>query len=254
MTGETHRVGGMLCATAGFVLLKDNNLLLPNCNQFVQLLIIYPFCLYGSVFSDIDHNWDCSPLRDPLSRVINFLLHLLTPLFDRLDSMLSVESKRTNFLYLFSSIFSAKHRSWQTHSDITLIGVLYTLWFILNNTGIQGLSKTDTSILALCLTGFALGIVAHFILDMLTPSGVWCVVGVVLNWLLSVFRNKTVKIFPEKLHIVPSFKIFSTGGAWESLVRVIVRFATVLQVGYIIVYIMYPEVTQFLPFEVSIGG
>jgi len=175
--------------------------------------------------------------------------------FNRLHDNLSEENKRTNLLYLTTGLFGAKHRSWQTHSDLTLIAVLILLWSVIHERiGIGVLTQVDSAVITLCLTGFALGIVAHFILDMLTPSGVWCMVGITLNWLMSIIRNKTIRILPEKIHIVPPFRIFSTGGNWETLVRFLVRMATTLQVAYIFIYIVYPQFKQFIPFEITIGG
>ena len=43
MTGKTHRAGGILCSIIGFAILKEKGLLLPDVNEGLQWLIIYPF-------------------------------------------------------------------------------------------------------------------------------------------------------------------------------------------------------------------
>ncbi len=80
MTGKTHRQGGMLCSLVGFALLKQNGLLNPEVNELVQLLVMYPFCVWGSVASDLDHEWDSAPTKGYPDFVINKALHITKPL------------------------------------------------------------------------------------------------------------------------------------------------------------------------------
>ena len=56
MTGKTHRVGGMLCVLGGFTILDSKGMLLGNVSPMIQLVMMYPFALYGSVVSDLDHH------------------------------------------------------------------------------------------------------------------------------------------------------------------------------------------------------
>ena len=76
MTGKTHRVGGMLCVLGGFTYLESKGLLLRNVNPLLQLTVMYPFALYGSIVSDLDHNANSIPSKDIVSIAINRVLHL----------------------------------------------------------------------------------------------------------------------------------------------------------------------------------
>ena len=262
MTGETHKAGGMLCAIVGFCLLRENNLLLPNVNQLVQLTVMYPFCLWGSTASDLDHHWESCPSKDVFSWGVNKALHITTPLYHSLDKQ--VERKRSlgdsagakrlsnSGLYKVSKFFSASHRSWQTHSDLTLIVMLLLLYNVLHGTTGYNFSAIDTSILSLILTGVCLGIIAHFILDMLTPEGVWNTAAVLLNKF--VFHGKMSVQF-EKWHFVPKWRCFATGSAWEMFVRKVLKFLTGVAVVYLIFWIVFPGVIPWIlnaiPYEIT---
>ena len=67
MTGKTHRVGGMLCCLGGYTLLEANGMLLGDVNPLLQLTIMYPFAIYGSTVSDLDHHWQSAPSKDIVS-------------------------------------------------------------------------------------------------------------------------------------------------------------------------------------------
>lgn len=255
MTGETHRAGGLLCTVVGFVLLRKNNLLLPNVNEFVQLAVMYPFAKWGSVASDLDHHWDSCPEKDPPSWVVNHALHITTPFVKAMDKTMPSGAKKTTG-YRLAKFFSANHRSWQTHSDLTLFGVLFLLWAVLTNRFSLGFSGTDIAILALILSGICIGIVAHFILDMLTPQGVWCSLGVVFNWVASKVLHKNVSIMPEKYRFVPKMRCFATGGAWEAFICKILKVATVVSALYVLLSIFFPDfwsyLTSLMPYEIVI--
>lgn len=196
MTGKTHRVGGMLCCLGGYMLLEKNGMLLGDVNPLLQLVVMYPFSLYGSTVSDLDHNWQSCPSKDVVSYGINTVLHL-TEKFDREDK------------FTVLSIFNARHRSWQTHSDLFLAFMIWLASFIL------GVSSTnaDQVIIKLVTSGLVLGIISHLVLDMLTPEGIWSIVMVVLKKILG------VRYLPYKISFVPDAKFFRTGGAWETLIR-----------------------------------
>lgn len=49
MQGKTHRQGGVLVALVAFQYMKSKGLLIPNTNEYVQLLVMYPFALWGSI-------------------------------------------------------------------------------------------------------------------------------------------------------------------------------------------------------------
>lgn len=200
MTGKTHRVGGMLCALGGYVLLQSNGLLLRNVNPLVQLAIIYPFALYGSVVSDLDHHANSIPCRDIISLFINRVFHLTSGIRGTMPDK-SVGSK-------LLSVFDAKHRSWQTHSDLFLICLIVLAVSFMRN----DYTSVNSSIVLLIFTGLVLGIISHLILDMLTPEGIWCIASTLLGRLLD------NKVLPRKISFVPDTKFFRTGGPWEFIV------------------------------------
>lgn len=201
MTGKTHRVGGVLCVLGGYTLLESNGLLLGNVSPLVQLVVMYPFAIYGSTVSDLDHNWHSSPSKDVVSLAINKVLHLTNGVVDRVGE----NTRYSKFL----SIFDAKHRSWQTHSDLFL-----ALMVIISAILIKGSAVTsDALILRLISIGLILGIISHLFLDMLTPEGIWSITS---TFIRKVSKNKLV---PQKISLVPDSVYFRTGGEWEKLVR-----------------------------------
>ena len=251
MTGKTHRAGGMLISIVGFALLKENGLLLNDVNPALQWLVIYPFCMWGSTASDLDHHWESCPSKDYPSRVVNMVLHAGKPLQDVLDKRLTAKQKKGNPIYKLSSLLNASHRSWQTHSDLTLFAMLYLMYCILSGKFSQ-LSAVDMSISILVLTGICLGVIAHFILDVLTPEGVWCIGLVALNKVFN-FISPDLTL-PQKIHFVPKFKFFATGGSWEEFVRWTLNIATWLAVAWFLINMFLPYVVDVLPVTISIGG
>ncbi len=201
MQGNTHRVGGMLCALAGYTILEDKGMLIRDVNPILQLTIMYSFAIYGSVFPDLDHHEESIPTHDIVSVVINKILHATS------DMRRASKSKLSPFL----SIFDARHRSWQTHSDLFL-----ALCLFLSFNYIDSQVTTANGVIAkLIFTGFILGVVSHMVLDMLTPEGVWCI------GLKCISEATGRDNLPKKIHLVPKSRFFATGGAWEKLIRYI---------------------------------
>jgi hypothetical protein len=248
MTGATHRAGGMFVSIVGFELLRQKGLLLPNVNEGLQWLVMYPFTMWGSIASDLDHHWDSCPQKDYPSRLINMALHITKPVKKSLDQTLSDSQKKNNVVYKVANALNAKHRSWQTHSDLTLFAMLYVLWLAFNQR-IPTLGAIDSCILTLVLTGICLGIIAHFILDMITPDGIWMIGLVILNKLLKVF-NPRLRL-PEKLHLVPHNSFFATGGKWETMVCKFLKFATVVSLLWFLLSLISPNLTAIMPFQLS---
>lgn len=209
MTGKTHRVGGMLCVLGGYTLLESRGMLLADVNPLLQLTVMYPFAIYGSVVSDLDHNWNSAPSRDVVSYFINAILHLSTKLREK-----SGNSDKKGF----SAIFDAKHRSWQTHSDLFLIAMIIISASLLNS----NISSADQVIVRLVTLGLTLGIISHLFLDMLTPEGIWCLLAVGVGKVVK-FRN-----MPQKISFVPNSKFFRTGGTWEDMIRYLMWFLCIL--------------------------
>lgn len=219
MTGKTHRVGGMLCVLGGFTYLESKGLLLRNVNPLLQLTVMYPFALYGSIVSDLDHNANSIPSKDIVSVAVNRVLHL--------TSGLNESTGGRNKVF---GILDAKHRSWQTHSDLFLVALMYALYQLVMETK---LATVESVIWSLVGMGFILGVISHLVLDMITPEGIWSIL------LVGIGRVTGNKVMPKKLRLVPDSKFFSTGGPWESLVRNILWICCVV-LFIRLIYLMTP--------------
>lgn len=201
MTGKTHRVGGMLCVLGCFSYLESRGLLIKNVDPVLQLAVMYPFALYGSIFPDLDHGEDSIPSKDIVSIAINKLLHATGWINDRFFN-------GNNRIF---GILDARHRSWQTHSDLFLLLLMLLMIGVSRKSGI---SSTEFIIWVLLGEGFLLGVVSHLLLDMLTPEGIWCTISLIARNILNLRLP-----LPRKLSLVPDTRFFRTGGAWESIVR-----------------------------------
>lgn len=219
MTGKTHRVGGMLCVLGGFTYLESKGLLLRNVNPLLQLTVMYPFALYGSIVSDLDHNANSIPSKDIVSVAINRVLHL--------TSGLNESTGGRNKVF---GLLDAKHRSWQTHSDLFLVALMYALYQMVMETK---LATVESVIWSLVGMGFILGVISHLVLDMITPEGIWSFI------LVGISKVTGKRLIPKKLRLVPDSKFFSTGGPWESLVRNILWICCVV-LFIRLIYLMTP--------------
>lgn len=217
MEGRTHRVGGALCTLLGYSILEARGMLSTEVSPLLQLTLVYPFALYGSVFSDLDHSWQSAPAKDAFSFVVNKVLHLTTRI-----------RKQTRAKGKLLGVFDARHRSWQTHSVAFLLLLLLISWVVLSG----NLPGSDGVILELVATGFIFGVVSHLFLDMLTPDGIWLIS-------LSLIRGKRVT-----LSLVPRSKFFSTGGSWESIVR-FVMYVAIVFLTVRLLYILSPYRFEF---------
>lgn len=212
MQGNTHRVGGALSCLLGYTILYNKGMIMQDVNPVLQLTVMYPFAIYGSVVSDLDHNWNSAPAKDPISKGINGLLHLTTGI-----------RKETGSKNPILSVLDAKHRSWQTHSDLFLF-VFVALGIFLSG---GDTNNANTIILKLVSMGFVLGLISHLVLDSLTPAGIWCIIPSIIGRRRVAFR------------LVPKTKFFATGGSWELIVRTIMYFVIII-LGIYIVYTMSP--------------
>lgn len=199
MTGKTHRVGGVACCLLGYSILESKGLLVNSVNPLLQLMVMYPFSIYGSIVSDLDHHWDSCPSKDFVSFGINKVLHLTTKVRNSLCKAIPP-----------LKLFDAKHRSWQTHSDLFLFFFLYVMYRMLGTA--QGDVSANQVIAMLVFFGLTLGVISHMFLDMLTPEGIWSILFVVI-------RNFTGLKLPKKVHLVPKSGYFATDGPWERIVR-----------------------------------
>jgi hypothetical protein len=212
MEGKTHRIGGTVCAMAGFVTLKDSGYLLSSelISPALQFLVIYTAGIYGGMWPDNDHHWESSPLKDPASWLQNKLMHIANAPYKRLDEKMSSKQKKRSVLYKTLKFMRCIHRSWQTHSEFTLLMIL---WLMMSPTLLGFTGRFDSVLWLLIVTGFGLGVISHIILDMLTTEGVRFALGVFIK----VFFP-SVPIFTT-IRLVPGISAFKTGSEWEMAIR-----------------------------------
>lgn len=222
MTGKTHRVGGMLGALAGYTILEQKGLLISNVDPIAQLVVMYPFAIYGSVFSDLDHHWQSAPSKDIFSFIINKVLHLTTGI-----------RKRKGKINPALRVFDAQHRSWQTHSDLFLLLICLVSYQVM---GIWDGTATGL-ICRLISMGFLIGVISHLVLDSITPEGIWSVLLVITG------KVTGIKKIPKKIHFVPKTEFFATGGKWEDLVRQIMWVVCFMLLVRILLY--------YFPYSIS---
>ena len=172
--------------------MQKNGMLIEDVNPLLQLAVVYPFAVYGSVLPDFDHNWNSCPSKDIVSFAINKLLHLTNGVAEK-------NGKQPFIL----SILNAKHRSWQTHSVLFLL-LMCAVSVVLSNSLV---GTFDAMLFKLVSEGLILGIISHLVLDALTPEGIWLAIP-------SFLSGKKLKF-----RVVPKKQFFATGGRWETLVR-----------------------------------
>ena len=243
MTGKTHQLGGELSAVVGFIFLKESGLLLDDVNPYLQLVAMYPFSLWGAKASDLDHHDEQLPMRDILSVAISKLLHITYKPYKRSktkleDNSITPQRKRKirkSRWFRFCRWANASHRSWQTHSDLTLITLIAVLWWIFSG---MMLSASNLVLLYIMVVGAGLGMISHLLLDALTTEGIHLVLFRVIN--LTLLGKCKVQL-PEVLHLVPKSKVFSCESKWEDFVKALLRVFTVVSVVYLIVIVEDPE-------------
>ena len=145
MLGKTHHAGGTVAALLAFEVMRVNGWMIPDCNEFVQLLMMYPFASFGSIFPDLDQNDDALPSKDPVAIAIHKVLRWT----------------------------GAKHRSWQTHSLSFTGGFCFLLLsLLLLGNHLIGMNIIEWAFLRLSLIGFIAGVLSHLILDAFSMAGI----------------------------------------------------------------------------------
>lgn len=243
MTGKTHRAGGAFVAVVGYVVLRDNGFTLKDSNDYIQLLAMYPFAIWGSLASDLDHNPDSIPCKDIFSVFVNKLLHLTRKSYKRYSEVLKSDSYdaktkrrvRNSIRYRVSRFLNARHRSWQTHSDLTFLALMLAVMFLFFR---MSLTSTDTVLVNIMSTGVLLGLISHLVLDALTTDGIHLLLMRAIN--LTILGKSKFQL-PEKLHLVPRSKFFSCESKWETFIRWLLNSLTVFSFGYFIFVIDKPQ-------------
>lgn len=228
MEGKTHYIGGSIGVIAGFILLKENGALLDNVSPIIQFSIMYPFGIYGGMLPDADHHPESSPLKDPIGRVFNRVLHIFNSPYKRLDELYSEDHKRKSLVYKLLKVLKCTHRSWQTHSELTLAFMLYVLYSLSK----VNASSIDATFTLLMVTGLTIGIISHLILDMLTSEGINFAIG----FILKVFFPR-LPIF-QTIRLVPNWHTFTTGSPYELTIRSVLNVLQFFVLGYAILVIM----------------
>lgn len=192
MQGGTHKLGGAVAMLGMFEYLRLSGQTLEGVNPLVQLAIMYPASTFGALFPDIDHHEGANPVNTPAGEFFHKMIHLP----DKIARKTNRNSKGKPRSKWVEKLFVIKHRAWQTHSILFTGGITFTLWSMFSNLQ-QHNPDFNVTVLFLMISGFAIGLLSHIILDMLTPSGVY----------LFMFK---------KIKLVPSNSFFSTGNAWET--------------------------------------
>lgn len=233
MMGKTHRAGGMLCALGGFVLLEQHGMLVEGINPMLQLLVMYPFSLFGSTMSDQDQNWHAAPSKDIVGYGLNRVLHLTTNV-----RKANEEAHRDSGPIV--KLFDARHRSWQTHSDLFLLLMCYMSTYLMSLS-----NGMDANLIRIVSMGLILGIISHLVLDMLTPEGIWSILLVALAKVMSLVSGKKPNYKKCIIHLVPKNHFFSTGGRWETFVRYLLWFLCALIIVYEAFTVLSPYTINF---------
>ena len=137
-------------------------------------------------------------------------MHIANAPYKRLDEKMSSKQKKSSMLYKTLKFMRCIHRSWQTHSEFTLLMIL---WLMMSPTLLGFTGRFDSVLWLLIVTGFGLGVISHIILDMLTTEGVRFALGVFIK----VFFP-SVPIFTT-IRLVPGISAFKTGSEWEMAIR-----------------------------------
>lgn len=217
MMGKTHRAAGGLIALSGFVVAKRYGLLNPAINDVTELLLLYGTSYYGSIAADNDHVWVSSPCNDPLSWIINKILHLTTPIRKEMEE----KGIDKGIIYKLSGVFDARHRSWQTHSELPLLIILYFL------------SIMNRSYEWILLLGFGLGYLSHALMDMLSSGGYHLLIAKIIN------KAIHKRVLPDKIRLVPRDRFFNTGGTFEAGVYRVINFCSTLLALYVVYLVVW---------------
>lgn len=240
MTGKTHKAGGALCALVGMQVLSRNQLFVKDVSPIIQFLISYPYTLWSCTAVDLDHAWSSVGDKNPVNYAINRILHVFNPILESYDKVVKTTGllKISKRKYSLIKLLAVKHRSWQTHSDLTLALLFVLLRNVVDaNSIFSKVSIYDVKILTICLTGIIIGSISHLILDIITTEGIPSIILTVIKHLYYKIRRKKIKeIEFVNLSIVPKNGKFSVADTYEEIVYKTIKATTYLYATAIIIY------------------
>lgn len=234
MMGDTHRLGGAAAAFAGYLAVQNQGITITNIHPAIELLAIYPYAIYGSTAPDMDQNERAIPHRDPFNKTLWHILHL--------GNKPRKHMSKKSPVYHVLAPFDCKHRSWQTHSELTLLVLAFFTWAMLQPEivmGVFGKAYAATGpVAALIGVGLCLGLMSHIILDSITKEGIPLVSGMIVK------KVSGVKHFPDRLRFVPEkSQYFKTGDDFEKKVNSVLKALLWVQFLLVLISIFPPHYT-----------
>lgn len=118
-----------------------------------------------------------------------------------------------------------RHRSMHTHSEVSLLIVFSMYWL------------SRGGILEFAMLGFLLGFISHLLMDLLNSSGI---PSVLLSYLARLLGKKGKVV---RVRLVPRTPFFSTGGDFEAIVDMIIRFVGGIMFFVVLAGLIYEGVS-----------
>lgn len=207
MMGKTHKAGGVLCALAGIQVINSITPLASDISPIIQFMVAYPFCMWGSTAPDLDHAWSNVEDKNPINYGIHKVLHVFNEVCDKAEML----GNRKNFKLL--KILACSHRSWQTHSELTMLLLLVIRSLVLVGLlGFIGISGVNKDLVVLIVNGIIMGVGAHLFLDLFTVDGLKIVsLTLIKGIFVSVMKHKLTPVKAVTFRLVPKMDLFSTG-------------------------------------------
>lgn len=228
MQGKTHNVGGIVAGLGTYIVLRENNLLPASevVNPLLQLIMMYPAAIWGATAPDQDHGYTSIPMRDPLSYLLWFILHIPNMIYNNMDKARQrLGLRKKSVLQRFVGIFRCNHRSYQTHSDIT---ILFLIWLVTKVVLKLDPNVPQNTLIILIGSGMLVGFLSHVFLDLCTTDGIPSIILMVLtSWLPKKLRIR-------KISLVFGSSFFSTDSLYEKYVRKLLNKVSYLMMTYIV--------------------
>lgn len=220
MMGKTHKAGGALGAVLAIQFVASNPYVTGDMGIVSKFLVTYPWTLMACTWSDLDLDWSCVEDKNPLNLAIYKMLHIFNGAYDRCEN--SDCSKRKKFIL---RILKCSHRSWQTHSDLTLVLLLLMLKSVTSGGILSKLiTQMDCYVISLALTGILIGVISHLFLDMLNPEGIKCILFTVVYAVYLKIRYKNLEKFKFiPLKLVPNSSKFNADTDYGKFIGSVLR-------------------------------